>query len=710
MDSASACLVSVFGLFVFFDGYGLDWTLLSGSCHFLCLSLPPVSLLDSRLHPLIQICCLDFVLSTSTPKFNYFDYTTYLDLVIKVEQDLLFMVMSWFAPRWLLGSCRFTNQLHSNLDIEVPQMVVDTFLVGGKYLSPIVMKKSLVKESWTEFCDHTLKSWARSYHDNDRENDSDDEDPFYSIPIPFKLKGHVLPFEGKPDKSIMHILQAGWRELNSLLSNVPNLDRNDQSIEVELKEVLEWLFAENILVKATDKNLGTALVSMDWYESKVSSFLLSNKGYTFISEDEACTLIQRMVKRICALCYFNSTTWAFVKGNLSQFLGSRLLPPHVEVDSLLGDLMVQEDDWEQMIISLPIFNGLPKIHKAPWGIRPVIPCHSVMQGPVSEFLSCILKTLLVDHLQILTSTKELVHDLEHACCQKLAKLSSLQWHNNVFICTADIEGFYTNVPIKDCTEKLRDLMFFHFGRGRTGKVKADYVSELFSIQQVNLVFRAQVNGRWEYIQQTNGLAMGMLAAPDIVNLYAAWYERRLPAAFTDKMLLFKQYIDDIICIILADSLDQCEQILGNYSIPGLKLNWEILETNAVFLDLDIWRSPFSRDHQLKYRPYQKPLNNFERLPWCTRHALQLLRGAFKSEVHRFAIASWSSHIYNEELVWLKDLYISCGYPPAMVIQWIKSSKEVAFKNRLDWVTGGNDTGDAERIWPLKSVMNLVCKN
>src|SRR5258706_5495417 len=335
MDSASACLVSVFGMFLFYEWTGMELSLSCGLCHFLCSTLLPISLLDSRLHPLIQICCLDFVLSTSTPKFNYFDYTTYLDLVIKVEQDLLFMVMSWFAPRWLLGSCRFTNQLHSNLDIEVPQMVVDTFLVGGKYLSPIVMKKSLVKESWTEFCDHTLKSWARSYHDNDRENDSDDEDPFYSIPIPFKLKGHVLPFEGKPDKSIMHILHAGWRELNSLLSNVPNLDRNDQSIEVELKEVLEWLFAENILMKATDKNLGTALVSMDWYESKVSSFLLSNKGYTFISEDEACTLIQHMVKRICALCYFNSTTWAFVKGNLSQFLGSRLLPPHVEVDSLL---------------------------------------------------------------------------------------------------------------------------------------------------------------------------------------------------------------------------------------------------------------------------------------------------------------------------------------------------------------------------------------
>ena len=174
--------------------------------------------------------------------------------------------------------------------------------------------------------------------------------------------------------------------------------------------------------------------------------------------------------------------------------------------------------------------------------------------------------------------------------------------------------------------------------------------------------------------------MGMPAAPDIMNLYAAWYEQRLPAAFKDKMLLFKQYIDDIICVVYTDSLDHCEQILQNYSILGLKLNWEISETNAMFLDLDIWRSPYLYEQRLKYRPYQKPLNNFERLPWCTGHSLQLLHGAFKSEVHRFAVTSWSTHIYNKELMWLKDLYISCGYPPATVIQWIKGSKEVVFKN------------------------------
>jgi len=272
---------------------------------------------------------------------------------------------------------------------------------------------------------------------------------------------------------------------------------------------------------------------------------------------------------------------------------------------------------------------------------------------------------------------------------------------------ADIEGFYTNVPIKDCDLKLRDLIAHKFGRGRAGRVKADYIRTLFLTQQNNLVFRAQINRSWEYVKQTNGLAMGMPAAPNIANLYAAWYEQRLPTAFKDRMLLFKRYIDDIICVVHADSLDHCEQILRNYSIPGLKLNWEISETNAVFLDLDIWRSPHSRDHRFKYRPYRKPLNNFERLPWCTGHSLQLLRGAFKSEVHRFAVASWSPHIYDEELVWLKDLYISRGYPPATVIQWIKSSKEIAYKNRLDWVISHSKVDESERIWPLKSVMNPV---
>ena len=187
----------------------------------------------------------------------------------------------------------------------------------------------------------------------------------------------------------------------------------------------------------------------------------------------------------------------------------------------------------------------------------------------------------------------MVHAFEFELRDKLARLSELQWSEHVFICTADIEGFYTNVPIADCVLKLRDLIAHKFGRGRARRVKADFIQELFSVQQEDLIFRAQINRVWEYVRQVDGLAMGMPAAPNIANLYAAWYEKRLPVALLDRMLLFRQYIDDIICVIYADSLDHCEQVLQDYKIPGLKLYWEISEMNAVFLDLDIWRSPSS---------------------------------------------------------------------------------------------------------------------
>ena len=124
----------------------------------------------------------------------------------------------------------------------------------------------------------------------------------------------------------------------------------------------------------------------------------------------------------------------------------------------------------------------------------------MIQGPVSQFLSLILKTLLVDHLQILTSTKELVCSLETDVHSKLAGLSPTEWWNNVYICTADIEGFYTNIPISECTSKLEDLVLEHFGHDlRSSRVKAHFVKELFSVQQDHLIFRCKVNGQWELI-------------------------------------------------------------------------------------------------------------------------------------------------------------------------------------------------------------------
>ena len=223
-----------------------------------------------------------------------------------------------------------------------------------------------------------------------------------------------------------------------------------------------------------------------------------------------------------SLALLQPCSLASVFGGLSG--SSNPSPPHKVDDPIFaGGRVSAEDDWESLVLSLLVFNGLPKIHKTPWIICPVIPCHSVMQGPASEFLSKILKTLLADHPQILTSTKELVYYLETSLQEKLGRLTAEQWRNNVYICTADIEGFYTNVPIDDCRSKLKDLVADHFGRHNpeTG-AKVAFIKRLFLIQQDDLLFKAKVKGVWEIIKQVDGLAMGMPVAPDVANLFTAW--------------------------------------------------------------------------------------------------------------------------------------------------------------------------------------------
>jgi len=210
------------------------------------------------------------------------------------------------------------------------------------------------------------------------------------------------------------------------------------------------------------------------------------------------------------------------------------------------------------------------------------------------------------------------------------------------------------------------------------------------------------------VAQRDGLAMGMDAAPDIANLYAATYEHELfenEPVLRNNILLYWRYIDDIFTIVLAENLDACKSILRKLILPRLKLNWEFSHTSAVFLHLDVWRNPHHSPQRIKYRPYHKPLNNFERLPWCTGHSIKVLKAAFGSEVHRLAVLSYTLQIYSDELSWLKDLYISRGYPLALVKKWCKKAHDNAYKNRLDWKPSAPTEGIS--VWPLRSTMNPV---
>jgi hypothetical protein len=367
-----------------------------------------------------------------------------------------------------------------------------------------------------------------------------------------------------------------------------------------------------------------------------------------------------------------------------------------------------EDDAGNIEVSLPMFYGLIKIHKGPfhkWGIRPITPCHAVPQGPASETLSLILKSLLPRFDTIIQSTKELVREIR--------RLNMVQWglgplmsKYKTFIFTADISGFYTNVKLENVRTILPELLKQEFLGIEHSDLKVKFIMELFEVQQQDLVFKVVNNGEEQFWEQHNGLAMGVAASPDIANLYAAYYEKfgLFTSSFIrNRCLLFKRYIDDIFGVIVASSLDDAKRLLDeNITYPGLKVNWEVSHQSQVFLDLEIWKQSDPRGLVLGHKPYRKPFNNFERLPYTTGHEEPVLKAAYKSEVYRMAVLSCNESIFKDELDFLANLYYARGYPAKWVLACNKRYSSDAWRARLKETNAKQDAG---LVWPLVSEMN-----
>jgi hypothetical protein len=237
--------------------------------------------------------------------------------------------------------------------------------------------------------------------------------------------------------------------------------------------------------------------------------------------------------------------------------------------------------------------------------------------------------------------------------------------------------------------------------------------EIFALQQEDLVFKMELSDKSTFFKQTNGLAMGVPAAPDIAQFFAGHYENKFSEhrEFEQCFKLFYRYMDDIFSILFARSLSHADWLLREHvKYPGLEINWDISEIKATFLDISLWRSPNAPLSPIRYKPFRKSGNNFERLPWITGHSEKILKAAFKSEVYRMATNSYCSSVFDEEMDWISKLYVNRGYPPKIILSWIKRFKATAFARRLQIRASSDSKEEDEGVWVLKGEMNPAWEN
>lgn len=441
----------------------------------------------------------------------------------------------------------------------------------------------------------------------------------------------------QPPRAAPHIeagLEAGKAELFQQLPPVyPSTLTVPKGLTVRRDHMsigaLKWFMLEqDYLAMITDKNLGIAVIPRSWYHQEMLKHLSDETVY---------------FKR-------ESIPYASIHRSIIE-LDTHLLPSDQEEFIRLGP-------YEDVP---PKFYGIPKIHKNPWAIRPILPSHKWITAHVSKIVDHHLQPFLSLFPWIVRSTKEF-----------LQKASNINVANkkNLRLLTGDVKSMYTNIPIIGCQKALRKLLSEH--PEMISPTLADLVLRMLLLVNTSSWFEYHNQIYW----QNKGLAMGTPCAPTVANLYMAIFEAERLARNDKRLLCYYRYIDDIFAIA------RCYKTPGGTILPtpatyiayapGLQVNWKINEFTLPFLDTRVSLHP--KSDRIVTSLYEKNLNHFQYIPWNSAHPKNVKRGFVKAELLRFRMICSDQEAFDAAKQQLFHHLRARGYPVKVLQTWFQMVK------------------------------------
>jgi len=225
---------------------------------------------------------------------------------------------------------------------------------------------------------------------------------------------------------------------------------------------------------------------------------------------------------------------------------------------------------------IPVFHGIPKVHKNPWKLRPIVPCHSWIMTKAVKILDAHLAPHVNRYPWVINSTRDFITAIEESPGDILST-------DDIWLVSVDVEGFYTNVNIDTAARRIETIL-----RGSPKDNQDDFLTmneAVILLKYINRNNYFATNDTYQY-HQKSGLAMGGPASSTIVNLYLAFEEKTMFRNASPQMLLYKRYVDDIFMIFRA-SRSELDRILAGISYGLLKLSLEVSNFKMTFLDTTV---------------------------------------------------------------------------------------------------------------------------
>ena len=587
---------------------------------------------------------VEVVAGLITSHFRYDVPATYPDELLTIPRPLAIRLLLRASSIGTLETARFRAGVHLGPGTNVPGFICIHISAGARYLPKVVPHSNKLQSSYEDFCDRLRWRLYWTAKELSSEAEIKPYDPDYEYPHDRNMCDYKIDYIEKG-------LEQGRAYIDAFVEEViPTLQRSQRYKPdlVDVKTVLSFLEDNDYLVLPTDKNLGQSVVTRQWFMSETAKLLNDPKSYKEISLERAKEILESQRMKMMSLA-----------DNAITFFGHEQLANFLRSNTDVGD--------EPKYV-IPRFYGIPKIHKNPMRMRPIVPCHQAMQNPAAKYVSKNLKPVVEQLPYVIKGTKDMA--------TKLAKLT-LDPRRKFFLVGFDLVAFYTNIDLQYCIESCKTYY--------KEVVKPDISSLVMMSHALNVAFKNLIfefDGK--FYQQLNGIAMGVAASPDGANIFAAVHEEEFlerDSLSSRRIAFYGRYIDDGFMIVYAETAeDALAYSKSLVRFPGLELTWEVSERSLNFLDLMVYVNPLSM--ALDWKPFRKARNNLERIPFASHHPMDIKRGTFMGEMSRMAILCSSSANYIDALNDLASIYVARGYPYPLVRKWIKDNSAKRWQNRF----------------------------
>lgn len=463
-------------------------------------------------------------------------------------------------------------------------------------------------------------------------------------------KKDIIPFTGHSDwtpplnllpvevKRLIHEDKNMFEMHYKLMEPKPNISSEELEILHELKN------NKQIIIKPADKGSAVVIMGREQYIYEVERQLNDTTYYKKLLKPiylETVPLIHGILERLKNKKFINWKQRRYLAGNKQ---------PRPR-----------------------LFYILPKIHKDPsaWTIpnkippgRPIVSDCDSETYYTAEYLDHFLNPLSTLHPSYVKDTYTFIKYIK-----------TFRIFTDFYFFSMDVDSLYTNIPIKEGIECVRQL----FQRNPDPKRPDEELLELLNINLArnDFVFQDQ------FYLQIKGTAMGKRFAPAYANIFMANWEKGALAKCPKKPAAYARYLDDIFGIWKGtrEEFDQFVEILNSHD-PSIKLKVQISKDSIDFLDTTIFRGPkFNEKHKLDIKVFFKNTDTHALLQKNSFHPRHTFKGIIKSQLIRFKRICTRSRDFWEAVGTLFRALRKRGYSRSFLRGCLKTFQIKQEKNR-----------------------------